>query len=837
MTEASRRVVWYRFRATLRSRWPGYLALVVLLGALGGVAMGSVAAARRTQSSFATFLASTNPSDVVVGTALYDPTVGPSTAYDSALIHRIARLPRVRAVASVGGFNASPLNLRAAQARAFQNASVQAEGSIDGLYLRQNRVTVLQGRLPNLDRADEFVTDAATAQALGAHVGQVMPWGFFSDAQAGLANNLPSTSPYLRVNERLVGIVAFNNTVIQDEIDATNGSLTSLFTPALTRQLTQCCLTYTFTGLQFVHGSRDVAAVEAEVGHVIPPGLPNAFTSTATIAAKANRALKPESIALGVFGGIAALAALLIAGQLIGRQLRLGAEETRTLRALGADPAMTMGDGLLGTLLAVAVGTLVAVGVAIALSPLAPLGSVRSVYPARGVALDGTVLAGGAGVLLLGLGLVAVALARREAPHRADTRDDAAGGRTSRVAATAASAGLPPPAVAGVRLALEPGSRSNAVPVRSAILGAALAMVVVTATLTFGASLSTLAARPALYGWNWNYLLSGGQGIGTIPPAAHALLAADRSVAATSDLYFATVQIDGQTVPVLGSTPRAPVAPPLLSGHAFNAPNQVVLGATTLADLHKHVGDVVDVRVGDAPPTRLRIVGTATMPTIGASEAAQHATMGTGALLSYQLIPPTVRNSFQNSPDGPNAILVRLRGGADPTTARRDLARMATSLSLPTNYGVAVLAVQRPAEIVNYRSMGTTPTILGASLGAGALVALGLTLMASVRRRRQELALLKTLGFTRRQVAATVAWQSSVAVVVGTVVGAPIGIALGRALWILFADEIHAVARPSIPILTIALLAVGAVLLANLVAALPGRVAARTPTATLLQPE
>jgi putative ABC transport system permease protein len=837
MTDTSLRVVWYRFWATVRSRWPGYLALVVLIGALGGLAMGAIVAARRTQSSFATFLASTNPSDVVVGSSLLNPALGPGSGYDTALIHRIAGLPGVRAASSVGGFDAIPLNLRPAQSAAVQNAAVQTEGSIDGLYLHQNRVTVLQGRLPNLDRADEFVTDAATARVLGLHVGEVIPWGFYSDAQVGLSNNLPTTPPYLQVNERLVGTVVFNNAVIQDEVDATNTPLTSLFTPALTRQLTHCCLTFTFTGLQLVHGSRDVSAVEAEVGRVIPPGLPRDFTSTATIAGKANRALKPESIALGVFGAIAALAALLIAGQLIGRQLRLGADETRTLRALGADPTMTMGDGLLGTLLAVAVGTLVAVGVAVALSPLAPLGAVRPVYPARGVALDGTVLAGGAAVLMLGLGVVAAALALRQAPHRVSSRDEPAGGRTSRVASSAASAGLPPPAVAGIRLALEPGSSGTAVPVRSAMLGAVLAMVVVTATLTFGASLSTLAARPALYGWNWSYLLSGGQGVGTIPPQAHALLAGDRTVAATSDLYFATLEIDGQTVPALGSTPRAPVAPPLLSGHAFNAANQVVLGATTLADVHRHVGDVVEVRVGDAPPTRLRIVGTATMPTIGAAGASQHTTMGTGALLSYQLIPPTVRNSFQNSPDGPNAIFVRLRDGADPTTARRALDRIATALGLPTNYGVTVVPVQRPAEIVNYQSMGTTPIILGAGLGVGAFVALGLTLMASVRRRRQELALLKTLGFTRRQLAATVAWQSSVAVVVGAAVGAPIGVALGRALWILFADDIHAVARPSVPLLTITALAVGAILLANLVAAVPGRVAARTPTATLLRAE
>ncbi|HEY5427548.1 MAG TPA: FtsX-like permease family protein, partial [Solirubrobacteraceae bacterium] len=67
---------------------------------------------------------------------------------------------------------------------------------------------------------------------------------------------------------------------------------------------------------------------------------------------------------------------------------------------------------------------------------------------------------------------------------------------------------------------------------------------------------------------------------------------------------------------------------------------------------------------------------------------------------------------------------------------------------------MSVLSVQRPADIVNYRSMGSTPVILGAGLAVGAVVALGLTLLASVRRQRRDLAMLKTLGFTQRQLAA-----------------------------------------------------------------------------------
>ena len=122
-------------------------------------------------------------------------------------------------------------------------------------------------------------------------------------------------------------------------------------------------------------------------------------------------------------------------------------------------------------------------------------------------------------------------------------------------------------------------------------------------------------------------------------------------------------------------------------------------------------------------------------------------------------------------------------------------------------------------------------------LAAGAVAGLGLTLIASVRRRRRDFALLKTLGFTRGQLAAAVAWQSSVVAVVGLVIGVPVGIAAGRWLWLAFAHELSAVPDPVVPASSIVLAAAGAMVLANLVAALPGRVAARTPAAIVLRAE
>lgn len=110
------------------------------------------------------------------------------------------------------------------------------------------------------------------------------------------------------------------------------------------------------------------------------------------------------------------------------------------------------------------------------------------------------------------------------------------------------------------------------------------------------------------------------------------------------------------------------------------------------------------------------------------------------------------------------------------------------------------------------------------------------TLLTSVRRRRRDLAILKTIGFTTRQVRATVAWQATALAGAGLIAGVPLGLLAGRWAWILFAGQIAIVPAPVISPLT--LLAVPAVLAAaNAIAAIPARAAARTQPATVLRTE
>jgi hypothetical protein len=855
VTRSATRLAWYRVRVTLRRRLGGYLALAILVGLIGGVALASVTAARRTDSSYPDYLAGTNPSGLIIqpnANFTGAETVTQAYLLYQQMLGQMRHLPHVTGLATADAYNAALLTPRGGYGPVLFT-QVQLVASSDGMFTRQDRLTIIAGR--QAVRPDQVVATSRAAAQLHLHVGSRLPVGIYASVAP---HGLP---PFYRKLELTVtGIGVVSTQVVQDDIDADRTGFL-IGTPALDREFSSCCSNTSYIGLKVADGGRYDAAVAGEYLHLTTTSPIFAgdgaqllqlleVYNTAAIEAQAQRSIRPEAIALGVFGLIAGLAALIIGAQSVSRQLRAAAGDAEILRALGAGPAATDADMTLGVLAAVVAGALLAILVAVALSPFSLFGPVRQVEPGRGIYVDWAVLGLGALGLVLVLGAVTAVAGYRQAPHRVAARPQPVD-RGSVLVRAGLGAGLGASGVAGLRFALEPGRGRTAVPVRSVLAGAVLAVIVVAATLTFGASLSYLVSRPALYGWNFDYALYSTDGWGPFPPAkVTPLLHRDKLIAASTGVYFLTAQIDGQTVPGILSPTRPAVGPQILSGTGLDGPGDIVLGPGTLAQLHKQVGDDVTVQLGPViRDARLKIVGTAALPALG-DTLGIHPSLATGAVLPTSVVTRAALS--EAGPDsGPNAIFVRLRPGVSQAAGLRSLQQIANyynqyahspqivgkvgpqALELQAN----VLPVQRPAEIVNYKSMGTMPVILAGGVAAGAVAGLGLALVASVRRRRRDLALLKTLGFTRPQLAATVAWQSTVVAVVGVVVGIPLGIAIGRWLWILFAHGLSAVPDPVVPAASVALAAVAALVLANLVAALPGRSAARTPAALLLRAE
>ncbi|HEX6857965.1 MAG TPA: ABC transporter permease [Streptosporangiaceae bacterium] len=817
-------VARYRLRGVLRRGRAGYLAIVLITGLLGGVAMGSVAAARRTQSAFPRILAASNPSDLDVDPGRYTPQI----------MRKIAAMRHVtaaRAYVAILGLRQSPDG--SVDPSSDFNTLAEMAGSLNGLYFSQNRMIVTAGRRADPRRADQAMISDQTARRFGLHVGQVLAVNLYTQQQFDDPDANPETAkPVRQVRLTITGIGVFTDEVVQDDVDRIYRVLA---TPAFTRQVLSCCASYAWAGLQLDQGDRAVPAVQREFARLLPPGSPLGFRVTSVVEGQGERAIRPESVAAAVFGLIAALAAVVLAGQAIRRVLAAGRRERSVLRALGASPRVIAVDLGLPAAGAVLAGTVLAGLVAVAVSPVAPLGPMHRLDPQPGFAADWTVLGTGAAVLLLVLGAATALSAAGEAARTAGRRADRAA-RRGTASSAAARLNLPPGPAVGIGFAFGPAGDRSTRPAWAAITGTVVALVILVASVSFGASLGKLVSHPSLYGWTWDREMLAGSGYGDIPPGRLArALRADPDVAAWAGGYFDSVEINGHSVPSIGLT-STKLSPPVLAGHQLTGPGQIVLGAETLAEVGARIGGTVTVFNGRST-TRMTVAGTTTLPAIGIGHGI-HPSLGRGALMDAADLPVAFRDGRPGGTPtiGPNTVLLRFRPGAGQATATRRLAALSLRLSGdPATLGVQVLPVQRPAEIVNYRSMGAAPVILAARLAAGAVVARAGTVATAARRRARDFALLRTLGFVRRQVVAVVIWQAGVCVAAGTLIGLPLGAAAGRFLWSRFAGQLYVVPHPAVPAGTIAAVGLGALLAAVLTAVGPGWLVARSPAAQVLR--
>jgi ABC-type antimicrobial peptide transport system permease subunit len=195
--------------------------------------------------------------------------------------------------------------------------------------------------------------------------------------------------------------------------------------------------------------------------------------------------------------------------------------------------------------------------------------------------------------------------------------------------------------------------------------------------------------------------------------------------------------------------------------------------------------------------------------------------LGTSAVMTYGGAV-----AVSGSPMYRNVFLVALRKPVGPAALTR----------LRQQFPGTVLSATPPPEVRDLSGVTILPFALAFVLMLLACGTIAHTLLTSVRQRRRELAVLKTLGFVTRQVRATVAWQATAIAGAGLIVGVPLGLIAGRSAWLLFAGQAAIVPVPVISPLT--LLAFPVVLLvANLIAAVPARTAARTQPAIVLRAE
>ena len=144
---------------------------------------------------------------------------------------------------------------------------------------------------------------------------------------------------------------------------------------------------------------------------------------------------------------------------------------------------------------------------------------------------------------------------------------------------------------------------------------------------------------------------------------------------------------------------------------------------------------------------------------------------------------------------------------------------------------------RKPTDVVDFGRVQNLPLIVGGVIALLAAATLTHVLMSATRRRRRDLAILKTLGFVRHQIRAAVAWQASTVVLLALAFGIPLGLVAGRLLWSMLAHDLGVVSQPVVPTIAILAIVPAAILLANVIAVFPARTAARTRPAVVLRSE
>jgi ABC-type antimicrobial peptide transport system permease subunit len=349
----------------------------------------------------------------------------------------------------------------------------------------------------------------------------------------------------------------------------------------------------------------------------------------------------------------------------------------------------------------------------------------------------------------------------------------------------------------------------------------------VVAAFTFSAGVADAAEHPERFGQPYQIDLGFGYGDTDLTPPSVVLplLEADQDVTAILDTRFTPAQAGGTSVNTFqyDSAGRAlPIA--LTDGAAPRTADDIVVAPTTARQLGLGVGSTISLN-GKVGAHSYRISGLGFVPQTAYND------YNHGAWLS----PAGYRQLFTTGFLNHEAFLA-VRPDADVDAVLTRLNANARSALGPQ----AVLFMSKsalPKQVVEIRDVRVLPLVLGGFLALLAVGAVGHALATAVRRRRRDVAVLRALGMTRRQSRELVVTQASVLAVIGLLFGIPLGLALGRTLWRLVSDTTPLQYIPPVAFWTLVLIVPLALVIANLLAALPGRLAARMHVADVLRAE
>ena len=777
-------------RSEVRERWLGLVLIGLLAGAVGAVAISGIALARRT-------------------TTAYD-RLGEETAVDDArgyvlrypeLVDDLTDLPVVTD-SWVGGIGV---------------AKVEGDNTFVGITAGPRVPSpifdpiVLEGRLPQASPDPdviEIVLRDDFQRELDIPMGTTFPVQFLSEADYFKFDTLVTDGGEVHGPAAVLEVVG--------TIQMAGGYTTT--PPSFASGAALESHPEAFIGTSYfvrLAGGRDgypelEAALDELVGdRTLPPEAEEfsvidvsdtsiAEASVDNTALLLGRALMMLALSTAVVGGVAVTQAL-------ARHHTASARARLVEQALGMTRAQQTAARLLSGLLPAALATALAAIGGLAASGIEPIGAVDLYEPHPGAAINVTVLVLGLAAVFTGV-LAATALTgAMQARRRVDTavRESSVVNRVSRV-------GGSPPTVLGLRFALEAGRGARAVPVRSAIVGATVGVAGVVAGLVFVSSLDRLIASPARSAVPFDVGIADVTREDLEGDILDDPVVGDVSVTETAPLLLDGITVDGHALDDL----RGSLEIGLEEGRFPRTPDEITLGLRAARDLDVDAGDTITSRRPGGQERELAVVGVGVVPTFNGEE------LGLNALLT---------------PEGleANGIAAPFSGAAVEVAPGHDVDELRELLA--SRFEADSQAV--PVAVQNLEQLGGLPAGVSAIVGSIAVLALANALIVAVRRRRRDLAVLRSMGFTRRQTAVSVVVMSLAIVTIGVLVGLPVGLAVGATLWRLTASGAFVLSDASFRWELLLLPVVGSVAIALVAALLPARQAARQSPATGLRTE
>lgn len=316
-------------------------------------------------------------------------------------------------------------------------------------------------------------------------------------------------------------------------------------------------------------------------------------------------------------------------------------------------------------------------------------------------------------------------------------------------------------------------------------------------------------------------------------------LVASPAVAGVATIESFRVQVDGVgTAGDAVTAQKGVLAATIVDGRLPVGDDELVASVPFLRQLDRSIGDRVNVS-GPAGTRPFRIVGTAALPYVSNSTlAGEQLAITADGRRGLGIEPESyVIGADLGDPDAARSV----RSGYDDLEACDQSAILellgVERLEGPESGAVSLCVPRSDVRVSNLDELGALPQALIGFLLMLGTAGLGYLLTASFRSARRDLAVLRVLGFTRRQSVVTILVQAGAVGLVGALLALPVGIGLGRAAWRGVAEELGIVVVPEVPIVGTLGVVVGAVVVAELLA-LP--FASRTvtrPPAELLRVE